>query len=152
MRLYGVMDPKAQSPARPSQGVPLLNGEATDLWAIQLDLYQGFLTGDRARVDRHISADGTMWDSAHEPLIHGLTGLNEVRAARPTGADAPQVDDLDATEPVIDIWGDTALTRHLLTVTFSDASLPAERVRVTGVWRRVDGEWLNVHNHEDVLP
>jgi len=147
MRLYGVMDSKAQSDTR-----PLLNGEATDLWAIQLDLYQGFLSGDRARVDRHISRDGTMWDSAHEPLIHGLTGLNEVRAARPTGAGAPQVDDLDATEPVIDIWGDTALTRHLLTVTFADPGVPAERVRVTGVWRRVDGEWLNVHNHEDVLP
>jgi hypothetical protein len=127
-------------------------GEAAEVWAAQLDMYEGFTTGDRPRIDRHISSDGTMWDSAHEDLIYGLEGLNVVRAARPTGPDSVQVTGLTAFDPVITVWGDVALSRHLLTVTFSDPEVPDERVRNTGVWRRIDGEWLNVHNHEDVLP
>jgi ketosteroid isomerase-like protein len=35
--------------------------------------------------------------------------------------------------------------RHLITA----GSL---HVRNTSVWRRRNGEWLCVHNHEDVLP
>lgn len=127
-----------------------LSGDAADLWAIQLDLYDAFLAQDRERVDAHISADGTMWDSDHVPLIHGLDGLNVVRAARPSGEGAIRPIGLKALEPVIDVWGDTALTRHVLVVEFGDAA-PDETARVTGVWRRIDGRWLNVHNHEDVL-
>ncbi len=130
---------------------PEPTGEAAEIWAAQLDMYEGFTTGDRPRIDRHISPDGTMWDSAHEPLIRGIDGLNAVRAARPTQG-VPSVSALEATDPVITVWGDTAVSRHLLTVRFDDPAVPVERIRNTGVWRRIGGVWLNVHNHEDVLP
>jgi ketosteroid isomerase-like protein len=37
----------------------------------------------------------------------------------------------------------------VLLVDFADA--PTERIRNTSVWRKVDGRWLCVHNHEDVV-
>ncbi len=137
---------------KPATSAADLTGDAADIWAVQLDLYQGFLTGDRARTDSHIHPDGTMWDSEYEPLIRGLDGLQVVRDLRPTGPDAVKVADLDAHDPVITVWGDTAVSRHLLTVLFEGGVQAPERIRNTGVWRRIDGAWLNVHNHEDVLP
>jgi hypothetical protein len=131
---------------------PELTGAAADVWAVQLDLYEGFTTKDRPRIDRHIAVDGTMWDSEYEPLIFGLAGLNEVRAMRPTGPDAVQPVALEPSDPVVTVWNDFAVSRHMLTVTFDDPATRPERVRVTGVWRLLEGEWINVHNHEDVLP
>jgi ketosteroid isomerase-like protein len=53
---------------------------------------------------------------------------------------------------VIDVFGDVALVRHVLGVTFpSEASLPEQRIRNTSVWRKVGGRWLCIHNHEDVV-
>ena len=50
---------------------------------------------------------------------------------------------------MIDVFGDTALVRHVLLAHFDGA--PTERIRNTSVWRKVDGRWLCVHNHEDVV-
>ena len=53
---------------------------------------------------------------------------------------------------MIDVFGDIALVRHVLIVRFPpDAGVPDERIRNTSVWRRTDGRWLCIHNHEDVV-
>ena len=106
MRLYGVMDSKAQSPARPPHDVALLNGEATDLWAIQLDLYQGFLTGDRARRD----ADGRFFFDGRRADVLKVAGENvstveveQVLAAHPGVLEAAVIgmpDDIRDEVPV----------------------------------------------------
>ena len=49
---------------------------------------------------------------------------------------------------MIDVWGDVALVRHLLTVVQDGKTT---RIRNTSVWRRRGDAWLVVHNHEDVL-
>ena len=76
------------------------------------------------------------------------------RDRRPAGdraaAAGPAVVGLDAADPVIDVWGDVALARHWVTVRFAGDAAPPQDVRVTTVWRLVDGRWLAVHNHEDV--
>ncbi|KAA9106558.1 nuclear transport factor 2 family protein [Microbacterium rhizomatis] len=115
------------------------------------EMYDAYLTSDRARADSYIADDVTIWDTEHEPLVHGLTGLNALRNARPAGSVA-SVAGIDVTEPVVDVWGDTALVRHTFVVRFVDAAAAPERVRNTAVWQRRDGRWLVVHNHEDVLP
>lgn len=123
--------------------------DQTEIWDAVLDMYDGFLTGDRARIDRHIHDDATVWDSEEPDLAIGRHQLDEIRSRRPSDPGANQVTDLKASSPVIDVWDDTAVCRHLLLVTFADA--PAQHVRNTGVWRRFDGRWQLVHNHEDVL-
>ena len=76
---------------------------------------------------------------------HDVDGLRHIRGR----CDPRRAAALDAVDPVIDVWGDTALARHWLTVRFAGGPEPLS-VRVTTVWRQVDGRWLAVHNHEDV--
>lgn len=118
-----------------------------DVWAAATAIYAGFLAGDRAAIDARICPDATMWDAFHEPLIRGKDELDALRDARPAGG-APPVD-LRATDPVIDVYGEVAVVRHLLTVVYPDGS--EQRIRNTGVWRLTGGRWLCAHNHEDLL-
>lgn len=131
-----------------------MTNESSDraaIWAAVLDMYEGFLAGDRARIDQHIADEATIWDSEEPDLAVGKHALNEIRARRPADDTAPKVADLVASDPVIDVWGDVGLCRHLLRVRFVDDASPVQRVRNTGVWRRIAGRWQIVHNHEDVL-
>ena len=120
------------------------------MWAAVTAIYRGFLAGDRDAIDRRLANDVTIWDSAHEPLVRGKQALDAVRDARPAEGSSPIR--LDATEPVIDVFGDIALVRHVLVVEFGpDTGVASQRIRNTSVWRRIDGAWLCVHNHEDVI-
>ena len=120
------------------------------VWEAVNGIYAGFLAGDRAAIDRNISPDATMWDSEHEPLIRGKTELDAVRDARPAGGSSPTK--LEARDPVIDVWGDVAIVRHVLVATFPAETEQDEiRIRNTSVWRRNGDAWLCVHNHEDVI-
>jgi ketosteroid isomerase-like protein len=121
--------------------------DADEVWARMTAVYDGFLAGDPDSVDALLHPQVTVWDSAEFPLARGLAELRDLRARRPAGT-GPAVVAIDARDPVIDVWGDTALVRHLLTVELSDGT--REIVRNTSVWRRTDGQWLAVHNHEDV--
>ncbi len=125
--------------------------DADQIWTGVHEMYAGFLAADRPRIDAYIADDATIWDSEEPDLARGKAALDEIRARRPSDASAPKVADLQASAPVIDVWGDTAVCRHQLLVTFVDDAAPAQRIRNTGVWRRIDGRWQVVHNHEDVL-
>lgn len=125
-----------------------MDADQAAVWAAMNDIYAGFEAGDVERIDANIHPEATIWDSAEPGLVRGRAERDALRARRPSGPDQPAVVALEASEPVIDVWGDTALLRHLLTVRFADGH---ETVRNTSVWRRSEGRWLAVHNHEDVL-
>ncbi|HLX21592.1 MAG TPA: DUF4440 domain-containing protein [Gaiellaceae bacterium] len=118
-----------------------MDGDEQAIWSAVNDIYAAFLAGDRDRIDSHISPDATVWDSSEPGLVRGKAELDALRERRPPGEPPASI---EATDPVIDVWGDTALVRHLLTV--GDI-----RVRNTSVWRRRGDDWVCVHNHEDVL-
>jgi ketosteroid isomerase-like protein len=120
--------------------LPTVDAEAEAVWAAVNGIYAGFMAGDRAAIDANISPDATIWDSDHEPLLRGKAELDAVRDARLAGGPIPTI---EAHDPVIDVYGDLAVVRHLLTA--GDI-----RIRNTSVWRKIDGRWLCIHNHEDV--
>jgi ketosteroid isomerase-like protein len=127
-----------------------MDAQATELWAAVNAIYDGFLAGDREAIDANISPDATIWDSAYAPLVRGKEQLDAVRDGR--SADGPSPVALDATDPVIDVYGDVGVVRHVLVVRFAaESGEPEQRIRNTSVWRKTDGRWLCVHNHEDVL-
>jgi ketosteroid isomerase-like protein len=145
----------SDAPAVGPHATEPLTGDAAAVWAGMNAVYQGFLGGAPDLADAHLHPDVTIWDSAHAPMVFGLRGLAALRAARAattgSGEASTAVAGIEATEPVVDVWGDVALLRHVLRVRFA-GDTPDETVRNTSVWRRVDGRWLAVHNHEDVLP
>jgi ketosteroid isomerase-like protein len=122
--------------------------DEADVWARVRAIYEGFLASDTDGVDALLHRDVTIWDSAEFPLSCGLAQLRDMRKRRPHNSAAPTVTRLDARDPVIDVWGDSALVRHILIVEMSDGT--TETVRNTSVWRREEAGWLAVHNHEDV--
>ena len=128
--------------------VRAMDDDATTIWTAVNAIYAGFLAGDRAAIDANIAPGATIWDSAHEPLVRGRGELDRLRDARP--ADGPRPAALDARDPVIDVFGDVALVRHVLVVELGGGQA-SQRIRNTSVWRRLDGRWLCVHNHEDVV-
>ena len=121
------------------------------IWNSVLDMYAGFTSGDRERIDQYIAEDVTLWDSSERDLAFGKKGLNEVRARRPKDDLAPKVTKLDSYSPVIDIFGDLAICRHYLRVTF-DTGLQSPEIRNTAVWKKFPQGWQIIHNHEDELP
>jgi hypothetical protein len=127
-----------------------IGGPPDAIWAATLDIYAGFLAGDRSRIDSHLHPQASFWDSDESELIRGKAELDSARDRRPGADGGPVVVALDAVDPVIDVWGETALARHWLTVRYVDDVPSPESVRVTTVWRLTDGTWLAVHNHEDV--
>ncbi|WP_353807603.1 hypothetical protein [Agromyces sp. SYSU T00194] len=130
-----------------------LTPEQRTIWAEQLSMYAGFLTGDRSRTDAHISDDCTIWDSVVAELANGMREFNALRAARPSGPDVPVVSRITANHPIIDVWGDTGIGRHTLVVEYANDAAPMELIRVSAAWRRrPDGAWMLVHSHEDLFP
>ena len=124
-----------------------MDPEADRVWTAIQEMYAAFLEGDRDAIDHHLSPDATIWDSEHVPLVRGRAELDALRDARPADGSAPTR--LDAVDPVIDVFGDVALVRHVLVAGFADGS--EQRIRNTSAWRLHDGRWLCVHNHEDVV-
>lgn len=127
-----------------------MDTEQERLWAAVNAIYEGFLAGDREAIDRNIFPDATMWDSSHEPLLRGKAELDAVRDARRPDDASPS--SLQAIDPVIDVFGDIGLVRHVLVASFPpESGEPELRIRNTSVWRRSGDRWLCLHNHEDVL-
>lgn len=126
----------------------MTDDDARGLWATVQSIYTAFLAGDREAIDASLAPDATLWDSFHQPLLRGKAELDALRSSRPH--DAPRPTELRAEDPVIDVYGDLALVRHVLV-----AVVPGSRelrIRNTGLWRRDGDRWLCVHNHEDLLP
>jgi hypothetical protein len=107
------------------------------------------VAGDRQAIDARLDPEVTIWDSAAPAMAFGLAELDRLRAARPAPAPDEPRPRLSATPLAVDVWGDTALVRHLLVATIGVGR--PELVRTTVVLRRSGEGWLAVHNHEDVL-
>lgn len=122
--------------------------DEAEVWARVRAIYDRFLAADTEGVDALLHRDVTIWDAAEFPLARGLAQLRDIRGRRQDDPGATAVVQLDARDPVIDVWGDTALVRYVLVVDLSDGT--RQTVRTTSVWRRSEGAWLAVHNHEDV--
>lgn len=122
------------------------------IWDAQKDMYAAFLVGDRARIDRTIDPAATIWDAVTEKIARGLGELDAIRATRPTGAAARIVTSLEVEDPIIDVSGDLAVSRHVLRVTSTSPEGPRREVmRVSAGWRCVDGRWMVIHSHEDLF-
>lgn len=122
------------------------------IWDAQKDMYAGFLAGDRPRIDRTIDPSATIWDAVTEKIARGIEDLNAIRATRPTGAQRRVVTSLEVEDPIIDVSGDLAVSRHVLRVTStSPAGAQREVMRVSAGWRRVNDRWLVIHSHEDMF-
>ncbi|TQO19850.1 SnoaL-like protein [Rhodoglobus vestalii] len=143
---------QATSTVTDSTNTSLFDPDQLAIWDAQKAMYSSFLKGDSSEIDNHIHAKATVWDAVTEKLARGIDDLNEIRATRPVGASKPVVTRMEVSEPVIDVSGTLAVSRHFLRVdtTNSDGS-NRELMRVSQGWRQVEGKWLIIHAHEDLF-
>lgn len=114
------------------------------------DMYQAFLTGNRRAFDSHLHEDVTTWETHLPGPLRTRRELDEYRNSRETAGTRPQPAVLTATEKRIDVWGDAGVARYVL-VARDEADGPAQLSRITDVLRRVDGHWLIVHHHSELV-
>ena len=124
-----------------------MHDDEDTIWASINGIYDAFIAGDRSAIDALIADDATVWDASDAPLLRGKRELDALRDTRPTDGPVPTA--LVASDQVIDVYGDVAVARYVLTVRHTGQ--PDERIRNTSVWRRTGDRWLCVHNHEDLL-
>lgn len=108
------------------------------------DMYDAFLANDRQRFDSHLSRSATTWES-HFDRLYTMRELDEFRDRREDAGERPVLDVMRAEILAIDVWGDTALVRYLLTT--AETGQQPETTRVTEVMRLENGEWRIVHHH-----
>lgn len=114
--------------------------------------FDAFSSGsaDGMRVMDH--PDGTIWDVFLPDLIVGAEGRakfrkEDIAQSKKRGKLTMTIDD-----PLTDVWGDTALARYYLRFEYEPPNATSGHVRITDVFRKVDGRWQRFHHHEGMVP
>lgn len=114
------------------------------------DMYQAFLTGDRSAFDSHLHADVTTWETHLPGPLRSRRELDEYRDHRDAAGNRPALAVLAATDKRIDVWGEVGVARYVL-VAQDAPDGPPQHSRITDVLRLVDGRWLIVHHHSELV-
>ncbi|HEX5597561.1 MAG TPA: DUF4440 domain-containing protein [Micromonosporaceae bacterium] len=126
-------------------------GDTALIAAALADMYAAFLAGDRQRFDRHLHPEVTTWETHLPGPLRTRAELDEYRDARDAaGIRPPSLVDLAATQLRVDVWQDTAVARYVLVAEPAGGGTP-EQSRVTDVLRRVEGRWVIVHHHSELV-
>lgn len=126
------------------------SGADADLIAAGIDdMYDAFLAADRRRFDGHLHDEVTTWETHLPGPLRTRSELDAYRDRRDGSGARPHLDRLTAEDKRIDVWDDTGVARYVLVA--EPPGGPARHSRVTDVLRRVDGDWLIVHHHSELL-
>jgi ketosteroid isomerase-like protein len=115
-------------------------------------VFQAFGDGRVDRIEDALAEDCTIWDVFTPQLIRGRKERARFHAADQAQMRARGPLIWKVGEPLIDVWGDTAVARYLLEFEYRPPRAFAGIVRITDLLRRIDGRWLIVHHHEGLLP
>ncbi|MEU5904536.1 nuclear transport factor 2 family protein [Micromonospora sp. NPDC047527] len=114
------------------------------------DMYDAFLAGDKVRFDTHLHAEVTTWETHLPGPLRTRAQLNDYREQRDAAGQRPQLAVLAARDKRIDVWDDFGVARYML-VSQVGADDEQELTRVTDVLRRIDGRWVIVHHHAELV-
>lgn len=114
------------------------------------DMYDAFLAGDQQRFDTHLDPDVTTWETHLPGPLRTRAELDEYRARRDAAGQRPKLAVLAPRDKRIDVWDDFGVARYELVAQLGPDDEP-EITRVTDVVRRIDGRWVIVHHHAELV-
>lgn len=103
-------------------------------------------------IETYMHPDVTVWDVFTPQLIMGQKERDKFHQDDQAQMQARGPLTLRIDEPVVDAWGDAAIARYYLEYDYQPPNATSGRVRITDVFRKVDGKWLIVHHHEGLVP
>lgn len=123
-----------------------------ELRGIIQGVFDAFARHDTGHSETVMTPDTTIWDVFQPHLVRG-----PAERARFRQADQAQMQQrgklhLTFDEPVVDVWGDAAIARYYLNFEYQPPNAIKGQVRITDVFRRVNGQWKIVHHHEGLVP
>jgi ketosteroid isomerase-like protein len=128
------------------------NGAAAEIAAIITGIFDSFAEHNPEGIDNHMHPDATVWDVFTPQLIRGTEERDKFHAEDQKQMQARGPLTMNVEEPEIDAWDDTAIARYYLDYSYEPPNPASGRVRITDVFRKVDGNWLVVHHHEGTVP
>lgn len=114
--------------------------------------FEAFTDGnvDAMKVMDH--PDSTIWDLFEPELFVGTAARAEFRRKDIEQSKKRGKLTITVETPLTDVWGDVALARYYLRFTYQPPHATQGHVRISAVFRRIDGRWLRVHHHEGMVP
>ncbi len=103
-------------------------------------------------IETYMHPDVTVWDVFTPQLIMGQEERDKFHQDDQAQMQARGPLTLRIDEPVVDAWGDAAIARYYLEYDYQPPNAASGKVRITDVFRKVDGKWLIVHHHEGLVP
>lgn len=115
-------------------------------------VFKAFENHSPEGIEEHMHPDVTVWDVFTPQLIRGKEEREKFHRDDQAQMQARGPLTLKLEEPVVDSWGDSAIARYYLEYDYQPPNAAQGRVRITNVFRRIDGRWLIVHHHEGLVP
>lgn len=115
-------------------------------------MYAAFARHDPATIEDVLHPDCTVWDVFTPHLIRGREEREAFHAADQAQMQARGALSFSLTEPLVDVWDDTAVARYTLAFSYEPPNATAGAVRISDVLRRQAGRWRIVHHHEGLVP
>ena len=103
-------------------------------------------------IETHMWSEATIWDVFTPELIQGRAERDRFHQDDQAQMQARGPLTLTLEEPVVTSWDDTAIARYCLEFRYDPPNAAAGRVRITDVFRRMEGRWQVVHHHEGMVP
>lgn len=125
---------------------------AAEIEAVIEAIFEGFKRQDVAAMESCMTQDCTVWDVFQPQLVcgkqeraayHKVDIGQSVRRGKLT---------IDIDRPLVRSFGDFAIACYYLHFTYEPPNAIKGDVRITNVFRRIDGRWQIEHHHEGMVP
>ena len=126
--------------------------EAEKISGIIRGIFTAFEDHDPDGIEGHMHPDATVWDVFTPYLIRGRKERDAFHAEDQKQMQARGPLSLSLEDPDVDVWDNTAIAKYYLNYTYQPPNAAEGRVRITDVFRRMDGQWRIVHHHEGTVP
>ena len=126
--------------------------DSREISALIRGIYEAFAAGDVDVIEEALAEDCTVWDVFTPQLIRGRKERERFHAADQGQKASRGALSWNLHEPLIDVFGDTAIARYVLEFTYAPPRAVEGTIRITDVLRRLGGRWRIVHHHEGTVP
>lgn len=127
--------------------------DAQDVEAVIRGIFRDFMEHKPGSIEARQHDDCTVWDVFTPELIRGVEERKKFHAKDQAQMKARGPLSLVVEDSiVVDAWDNTAIARYYVSFAYQPPNATEGRVRITSVFRKIEGRWLMIHHHEGLVP